>query len=289
MAATVNNELAGNQSASLSGTVATAKAEYWVENADGPIDAVTASGLPDIGDGHPEDALLKLVSKEADEEGGTDTQYKVTCNYEVKETSKGGGQPENPQNGDEWWSFNFQGQSIHAEIALDQEPFGAKPPKTGLTVGLQQDDSITGYDKIVPAGSLSVKKWQTTLSGTDIRNIYLAQGRINSTTFYGFQAGELLYIGASFAKPSTGGLYEIVHNFAIETNAEASDLPTFTNPDGTTFTITSGKKGHEYLWDQTTYTKNGTTKQKDVASAGAYVAQVYNTSTFSNLNLSGSL
>lgn len=291
-------ELFEDQSYAIGANGKERKRIFQVIGADEPEDAATATGIPVRGEAYSGDSTLLATNIEAQADGRDDI-HKVTVTY--TRPSGGGGKPETPDEDDEWWTLDLGGQTVNIQAAYSQTAYGGTAKDVDVLVGVQIDDKnpaqfeIQGVDVYAPAGTLTVTTWKDPADlATLISNTKTEYGKYNSSTYYGFAAGELLFVGARIVNRIQGTeqeLAEVEFVFSYSPNKAQADLPTFTDQDGNAFNITSGKKGWQYLWIMPVVSSNeGSTADEIVLrTQGAYVADVYKSSTFSGLGLTGSL
>ena len=169
------------------------------------------------------------------------------------------------------FSFDTGGGTQHITLPVS----GTSITKYG---GSAPDRSIIGWDGTNAQGCdivVPVYNWTDTYYKDDgdvdaayKSTLYGLTGKVNSDSWKGYAAGEVLFLGASGAKRGWYGDWEISFRFAASPNQT-----------GLSFGSISGvaKKGWEYLWEE---------HNKDTgALVGVYVAQVYPTGAFSALGL----
>ena len=103
-------------------------------------------------------------------------------------------------------------------------------------------------------------------------------GTVNSSSFRGFAAGEVLFLGASGSKKSkkTSAPWEITFRFAVSANQSGLEVGKLK---------VSSKKGWDYLWVR--YADKVSENKKNVIKepVAAYVERVYPEGDFGNLGL----
>jgi hypothetical protein len=73
----------------------------------------------------------------------------------------------------------------------------------GGAIGVSGDSGVAGCDVITPAVSLTVTTGRGRMTLNEVRKRIGLVGRTNDKTFYGFQVGEVLYMGCSIQWAST--------------------------------------------------------------------------------------
>jgi hypothetical protein len=99
--------------------------------------------------------------------------------------------------------------------------------------------------------------------------------RTNAADFFGFAAGELLFIGAS-GQEATDSDPEVTFNFIASANATALTIGEITGV---------AKKGHEYLWVYFEDEGDDSAKKTVKRPLSAYVEQVYESANFNALGI----
>jgi len=212
-----------------------------------------------------------------------DDAWQVTINY-AKDGAEYGSDPLKRVR-----SFDTTGGTQHMTQAYSETAFGMigqTPPYQSMAIGVDSN-GVNGVDVVVPQ-----LQWQETydvpssyISTTYIRGLATVTGTTNASSFRGFLAGEVLFLGCTGSQEWDDqkglGPWSLSYRFIASPNATGSS--------GSAPTITIGsilgisKKGHEYLWvryedaiDSNTLLK----KPKHV-----YVNRVYRESEFSLLGI----
>jgi hypothetical protein len=181
-------------------------------------------------------------------------------------------------------SFDTTGGTRRITSALSESRYGNGAPDMKKAINVT-DDSVDGTDITVP-----VFEWQEEyevpgyfITQTYARKVANLTGKVNSSSFRGFEAGEVLFLGcsgtttynpaASVGSPIAAS--KLQFRFAAQQNK--SDV----GPIGDITGIP--KKGWEYLWIQYFKSVNGPFSTPKYV----YVNQVYETADFSILRLPG--
>lgn len=150
---------------------------------------------------------------------------------------------------------------------------GAFVPDNAKAIGVTTE-RVEGTDIYVPALQWTRTVRRSTVTLAYLVTLYALSGRVNNAAFYGFPAGEVLYLGCTGSLTSQG-YWELTHKFACAPNQVSVDV-------GGGITV-AAKKGWEYLWVGYKPDVVGGNKVLMVP-ATAYVEQVYQTA---NLGLIG--
>jgi hypothetical protein len=138
-------------------------------------------------------------------------------------------------------TFDTTGGTIH--ISASKETVGKYPAGTApdykQLIAVNMDD-VAGTDIVIPALKMSVHFTHPAAIITVARIKYLASitGMVNSTPFFGFPAGEVLFLGASGSE-GTDAETEVTYQFAMSSNATGLVIGAVTGIE---------KDGHELAW-----------------------------------------
>jgi hypothetical protein len=221
---------------------------------------------------------LPLDSIEIDERCGDQT-FKINALYKTEDISSSGGGDDDDDDEDPTISFDCGGGSKHLLYSLAQKKvFGDKDP--GGAIGWNgktgDDCEITGVD--IPTAQLretyTVQMRVSKLSTSYKKKVAALVGKVNSGTFKGWSAGEVMFLGMSYSTPAKKAKkVTVTFNFAIQPNESKVKV------GGKSVS----KKGFEYVWAiSKTIANNGTPKMQ---VEGIYVDQVCEYASFSSLGL----
>ncbi len=149
---------------------------------------------------------LPLDSIEIDERCGDQT-FKINALYKTEDTSSSGGGDDDDDDEDPTISFDCGGGSKHLLYSLAQKKvFGDKDP--GGAIGWNgktgDDCEITGVD--IPTAQLretyTVQMRVSKLSTSYKKKVAALVGKVNSGTFKGWSAGEVMFLGMSYSTPA---------------------------------------------------------------------------------------
>mgnify|MGYP000438066090 FL=1 len=194
--------------------------------------------------------------------------------------------PTRPAEGDPLgpeYSFSTMGgttkiyQSIATLESLAAD--GGAVPDTYRAIGAHGDsDQVDGVDIVTP--NLT---WTKTIKVGAVNMKYLNRladytGKVNSTAFYGFEDGEVLFMGCTGQyKISPDNLnWTLTYSFAISKNVDTLEVS-----DEITFPL--GKRGWEYVW--ASYAKKKATTALSRQVIYAYIEQVYEERDFKGLGI----
>lgn len=221
---------------------------------------------------------LPLDAIEIDERCGDQT-FKINALYKDEEDTSSGGGDDDDDDDDPTISFDCGGGSKHLLYSLSQKKvFGDKDP--GGAIGWNgktgDDCEITGVD--IPTAQLretyTVQMRVSKLSTSYKKKVAALVGKVNSGSFKGWSAGEVMFLGMSYSTPAKKAKRVTVSfNFAIQPNESKVKV------GGKNVS----KKGFEYVWAiSKTVANNGTPKMQ---VEGIYVDQVCEYASFSSLGL----
>lgn len=147
------------------------------------------------------------------------------------------------------------------------------------------DDAIEGCDVVAPQFHFAETHFRTDVSDTYKRTLARLTACVNSAPFRGFEAGEVLFLGASGSRRGTDN-WEVGYRFAVQLNVAA---PEDTSPPGPGIVIGDlpafGKKGWHYLWVRFDESVDTTAKMLVKRPRFAFIEQVYDEVDFAALEL----
>ena len=221
---------------------------------------------------------MVLDSLEVTERINDDT-WKVKAIYEAED----GETPDNPDTDDETSSFAFDtgGGTMHRNQSLKtvaKVPNDA--PDFNGAIEVDNEGNVNGVDVTMPVLNFTETH---TMAGSRVSTSYKKSvaaltGTVNRSSFRGFAAGEVLFLGASGQKRSkkASAPWEITFRFAVSPNQSSLSVGKLK---------VSNKKGWDYLWVR--YADKVSDNRKNVIKepVAAYVEQVYPEGDFGNLGL----
>ena len=222
---------------------------------------------------------MALDSLEVVERINGDT-WKVKAVYEAEDS-------ENPSDDDptedETSSFAFDtgGGTMHRNQSIrtvSKVPDDA--PDFNGAIEVDNEGNVNGVDVTMPVLNFTETH---TMAGSRVSTSYkktlaALTGTVNGSSFRGFAAGEVLFLGASGTKRSkkASAPWEITFRFAVSPNQSGLSVGKLR---------VSNKKGWDYLWVR--YADKVSENRKNVIKepVAAYVEQVYPEGDFGNLGL----
>jgi len=221
---------------------------------------------------------MALDTVEVSERVNGDT-WKVKAVY--AEDGGGGGGDDTGTEETSSFAFDTGGGTMHLNQSLktvSKAPNDA--PDYGGAIEVDNEGNVNGVDVTMPVLNFTETH---TMNGGRVTTSYkkavaALTGTVNRSSFRGFSAGEVLFLGASGSKRSkkASAAWEITFRFAVSANQSSVKVGDLT---------VSNKKGWNYLWvryaDKVSENKKNMVK-KPVA---AYVEQVYPEGDFGNLGI----
>lgn len=223
---------------------------------------------------------MVLDSLEVTERVNGDT-WKVKAVYEAED---GGDDNDDGGDGDEEtasFAFDTGGGTMHRNQSLktvSRVPNDA--PDFNGAIEVDNEGNVNGVDVTMPVLNFTETH---TMAGSRVTTSYKKSvaaltGTVNRSSFRGFAAGEVLFLGASGTKRSrkASAPWEITFRFAVSPNQSSLSVGKLK---------VSNKKGWDYLWVR--YADKVSDNKKNVVKepAAAYVEQVYPEGDFGNLGL----
>ena len=198
----------------------------------------------------------------------------------VWEVSVRYGKKEQKDTGDSSFAFDTGGGTTHVTQSLQTVGSYAAPGEIVANfqgaIGVNQDQ-VEGTDVTVPVFNFTETHYvdSALVTGAYKQALFLLTGRVNGSSFKGFAAGEVLFLGASGSKRGVED-WEITFRFAASPNVTGLSLGGITGID---------KEGWHYLWirfDDEEDTAANTLIKKPVT---AHVERVYEYGDFSTLGI----
>lgn len=223
---------------------------------------------------------MVLDSLEVTERVNGDT-WKVKAVYEAED---GGGDNDDGGGGEEEttsFAFDTGGGTMHRNQSLktvSKVPNDA--PDFNGAIEVDNEGNVNGVDVTMPVLNFTETH---TMAGSRVTTSYKKSvaaltGTVNRSSFRGFAAGEVLFLGASGQKRSkkASAPWEITFRFAVSPNQSSLSVGKLK---------VSNKKGWDYLWVR--YADKVSDNRKNVIKepVAAYVEQVYPEGDFGNLGL----
>jgi hypothetical protein len=201
--------------------------------------------------------------------------WKGTVNYVHPDLKK----PEPAATGDSQESFDTSGGSFHITQSLEtksstpRSPYVAPDFKGAIQV--DSDGKVQGTDVIIPALKEQVTVYQPAAVVTSgyKKTVARLTGKFNSSSFKGYAAGELLFMGAQGSRRGNGD-WEVRYDFEAKENVTSLDLGDITIPSA---------YGHDFVWLYYRDEEESASKFLIPRPVAAYVERVYEPGDFSLL------
>jgi hypothetical protein len=240
------------------------------------VELHTAASAKIIADGYWEYPGLPSMKLRAEQYSVSylgDDAWQVTIQYE-KNGADDGNEPLKRAR-----SFDTSGGTQHITQAHAETIFGGGPSYENA-IGVD-DNAVNGVDIVVPA-----LQWQESydVPNTYITNAYIKSvagvtGTVNNSSFRGFAAGEVLFVGCAGSQEwddeKGRGPWSLSYRFVASQNVTGQ----------TVGTLSVNKKGHEYLWVVYQNENDSETVSMVKRPKYAYVNKVYRDGDFSGLGI----
>lgn len=219
---------------------------------------------------------MSRISYEITERINADT-WKVLVRYETTEEDA----VEEPQ---PQFSFDTGGGTQHITQSLDTRSRYGSEASTELGGAIGFDgENVQGVDITVPAFNFSethIIPASVVTAGFKM-TLFLATGTTNNAPFRGFEAGEVLFAGASGSRRGTDveDDWEITFNFSAQPNK--TDIEVGTDPVLGPIT----KRGWDYMWVQYGADVDEDRQILIKKPVAVFVEQVYAESNFALLGI----
>lgn len=209
---------------------------------------------------------------------GPDT-WMVSVRYEPK-TPENRPPPPAPEAGESTYEFEIGTETVNYRQAFEEvAQYSEDSPASDIGFGGAinvTEDGVDGTDVQVPVHRFAETHYVPAeeVDAAFKSDIYQATGKVNSATFRGFAAGEVLCLGAVGKLDRATNLWEIVYRFAVSPNATGLSVGPITGID---------KKGWEYLWVYYTKKVHPATKRLISVPRQANVVRVYDEADLNDL------
>lgn len=179
------------------------------------------------------------------------------------------------------FAFDTGGGTMHLTQSL--ETVGRYPnsaPDFNGAIEVDNEGNINGVDVTMPVLNFTETHTMSSSRVTTSykKNVAALTGTVNRSSFRGFAAGEVLFLGASGTKRSrkASSPWEITFRFAVSPNRSGLSVGKIK---------VSSKKGWDYLWTRYEDKVSDDKKNMVKAPSAAYVERVYPQGDFGNLGL----
>lgn len=180
-------------------------------------------------------------------------------------------QPEDPSE----FSFDTTGGSANIKVSLGTQPYPSDARNFKNAIGVS-GDSVEGVDITVPAFKYTEKIVlpAATVTRSYVRALRRLTGKVNNNSFKGWEAGEVLFLGAVGTQRGRGGDWDITFHFDIELNETDLTIGEFEG---------IAKEGHQYLWAYFEPAHDEDANALVLQPTAVYVETVYRDDNFSDL------
>lgn len=171
-------------------------------------------------------------------------------------------------------SFDTTGGTQHITQSFATTKYGTGAPDLNGAIG-DDGESVQGVDVTVPVFQFQETHYISD-NAFNAWAIYALTGCINSSTFRGWAAGEVLFLGAAGTWRTDRNVWEITYKFAASPNLSNLSVGTIAGID---------KGGWDYLWIRYATTPDVSAPMLVKKPVGVYVEQVYAAVPFSQLGI----
>lgn len=187
---------------------------------------------------------------------------------------------EPPKVGDSEYTFDTTGTTEHITHSISTEQRQARPGETAPdfkgAIGVSEDD-VAGCDIIRPAYAFSETHYldDTTVTAAYKAALFAATAKTNASTFKGFAAQEVLFMGARGSKRGQED-WQVAFSFQAKENKTSLTIGEITGIN---------KKGWHYIWFRYRDEEDAAADMIVKRAIAAYVEKVYDTADFSTLGI----
>jgi hypothetical protein len=269
--------------ASLDKSGTTHRVRYFAEGTDDDLEVKAA-------------ALVATPAQWADPQGGDplvrqgiDVRQVGQMLFEV-EVRYGPGDDEDsqepPETGEGDFSFDTSGGTQHITVALArkfaQGPAGNAAPDNGRAINVRKNGTsvtVDGVDIVIPTLKFVRTHYlpASLVTTAYIKTLARLTGKVNNAPWYGFDAGELLFLGAQGQRRGRGD-WQVTFNLDASENIEGLSIG-----EGEFQISGIDKQGWEYFWVEWQTTAGTVTLVPQPHYA--YVDQIYRTADFTQLGI----
>lgn len=184
-----------------------------------------------------------------------------------------------PATGESVISFDTTGGRQHitqSKQTLRRYPSNALDMRGAIGVS---GDAVEGVDIVTPVFEFAETHYRPSanMQPAYIQTLYQLTGRVNASSFRGFAAGEVLFLGATASRRGAGD-WQVTYRFAASPNAS-----------GIVIGNISGiiKRGWEYLWVRYVDDDGGEGEPRGLVKVpvGVYIERLYDDADFALLDI----
>lgn len=215
------------------------------------------------------------------ENAGGSTQWNFTAHYVHPDSAD---RNETLDVGDYTWGFDTGGETVHRTNSYSTTSYaksGETAPdfKGAINVVMEKGERrVEGLDHGISGLKLWVRKRIATATITLawVKAVKDLTYKVNNGSYLGFDAGELLFVGAT-GQEGINTDPEVTFNFIVSENVTGLALGDITG---------IAKDGHEYLWCLYEDIEDATAKETVKQLKAAFVETIFETADFSALGIS---
>jgi hypothetical protein len=202
------------------------------------------------------------------------TTWKVVASFEAAD-------PQQQENPESTFAFDTGGGTQHITQSLSTVGRYGPAASTALGGAIGYDgQNVAGVDITVPVYQFRETHYLAPATVTQAYKLTLMglTGAVNNAAFRGFQAGEVLFLGASGTRRGTDpdDSWEITYSFAASSNRTGLAVGSITG---------IAKAGWDYLWVQYGDDVDSAVRALVKKPVAVYVEQVYPTASFAGLGI----
>lgn len=217
---------------------------------------------------------LKLSMIEATERINEST-YKVRATYQEDLEKE-----RDETDAERSFTFDTSGATVHITQSKTTEAYPPTAPKYNGAIGVDNDGNINGVDITVPTLNFTETH---ILNHSKVNTRYKQKvayltGKVNNSRFRGFDAGEVLFLGATGSRTGTekDDPWEVTFRFAVSENSLNLNVGGIIVPK---------KRGWDYMWVRYADTLANDKKSVVKKPVAVYIEQVYEKEDFGKLGL----
>ena len=137
-------------------------------------------------------------------------------------------------------------------------------------------DTVEGCEVVTPAYAFAITKAMSAGTVASSKATWYAlTGKVNSDTWKGFSAGEVLFLGADWSQRDDGN-FDVTFRFEAKPNKTNQTIGTITG---------IAYNGWDYVWIRYVHVEDDDAKVITMRPGTVYVERVYDTGAFSGLGL----
>lgn len=201
--------------------------------------------------------------------------WRVSVPYKALESQ------EPPETNDNVFSFEIAGSTQKITQSLETVNRYARPTKTAPNfrgaIGVTKD-SVEGTDIFIPSYTWNETVYQpwNVVNETYRKMVFSICGTTNNAGFRGFEAGEVLFLGASGTIRQSEVDWEVNYRFVASPNITGLTIGDIEGIE---------KKGHEYLWVRFEDEEDDDAKTLVKVPSSVHIERVYEPGNYSDLQI----